>query len=70
MTGVRRDLLEQILVPRVTVADIACTLRHTLRHDPVKGEEAVGTLYGQVFRNKERRYDAAGGRWLPVEDPS
>lgn len=66
----RRDLIEQVLSPRITVADIARTLRHTMRHDPVKAEHAVGTLYGQVFRNKEIRYDAAGGRWLPVEDPS
>lgn len=66
----RRDLLEAVLSPRIGVQDIARELRKALRHDPMKAEHAVGTLYGQVFRNKEIRYDAAGGRWLPVEDPS
>lgn len=66
----RRDLIDRVIAPHFTVADLVRTLRYTMRHDPVKAEWVVGTLYGQIFRNKETRYDAAGGRWLPVEDPS
>ena len=64
----RWDLIEHILNPKPTLADVERGLREVLRGDPIKAEKAVGILYGKVFRNKEIRYDAAGGRWLPLKE--
>lgn len=72
MIPIRRDLLGRVLAegPRqVTLRDIENYLRAMVR-DPVDAERKVGSLYGHVFKNKEVRYDAAGGRWLRAEEPS
>jgi len=57
-----------MLNPSLTLAEIERGLRQVFARDPVRAERAVGNLYGQVFKNKELRYDAAGGRWLGVPE--
>jgi hypothetical protein len=50
-------------IPHITLHDMAETLRKMAR-EPLDAERKVGAMYGHVFRNKEIRYDASGGRWL------
>jgi len=57
-------LSDGLSVRQLTLRDVEDGLRQILRKDPMKAERAVGALYGGVFKNKEIRYDAAGGRWL------
>ncbi len=66
MLPLRREILQQVFdqvfgAPQITVADIADELRKMLRHDPMKAESAVGSLYGHVFKRKE----AALNPWQP-----
>lgn len=58
----RRELLAQVLAPRVTISEMESTIRRALHDDPMNAEKAVGRMYGYVFRKKEARYEAAGGR--------
>jgi len=55
---VKYDLLEQAMrevfgPPSITLADIERELRKAMRHDPIRAERAVGSLYGGVFKRKE-----------------
>jgi hypothetical protein len=58
----RRDLLEQILSPKVGLADVEQAVRKVLRHDPMKMEDAIGHLYGRAFKKAEEAYAARGSR--------
>lgn len=54
--------LRQILRPSMTVRDVADGLRAVLWADPVKAAQAVGTLYGNAFRQLEGVYEREGSR--------
>lgn len=56
----RLDLLQQLLAPRITHADIEREIRKLYRNDPVKAEQAVGQMYGYAFRKAEEAYAARG----------
>lgn len=40
-----------------TIAEVAERLRTFFAADPIKAEQAVGSLYGHYFRRCEERYD-------------
>lgn len=56
------DLLQQVLAPKATLADLARELRSMYAADPLKAERAVGYLYGRVFRKAEDAYERRGSR--------
>jgi hypothetical protein len=58
----RLDLIQQLLAPRITLADMAREIRKMYRADPMKGESAIGHLYGSVFKRAEEAYAARGSR--------
>lgn len=53
----RREILEQLFAPRITLRDVEDALRKVIL-DPLKCEEKVGMLYGAEFKKREAVYDA------------
>ena len=58
----RPELLQQLIgemfTPAITLKNVEDGLRKVIR-DPMKAEQAVGSLYGSIFKKKEKLYDAA-----------
>ena len=41
----------------ITISAVARELRHALRNNPLKAEQAVGHMYGHIFKRKEALRD-------------
>jgi hypothetical protein len=59
---VRLDLIHEALLPRIGHKEIEREIRKIMRNDPIKAEQAVGSMYGYSFRKAEEAYAKRGSR--------